>query len=65
MYYKTIVKKRYQEKLTQVFQWPYPFITRANLKNLGTVSFLKVQGIRRDLHILKFLFKTYVLFAHG
>ena len=50
MHYKTIVKMRYFKKLTQVFQRPCPFNTRANLKNLGTVLFLRAQGIRKSFY---------------
>ena len=55
-------------KTSQVFQQPYPFNTRANIKNLGTVLFLRVQGIRKlfyRLRILMFSFETCVLFVHG
>ena len=46
--------------LTQVFQRPYPFNTRTNLKNLGTILFLKAQGIQNFycLRILMFSFET-------
>ena len=63
MHYKTCKNALFQEKLTQVFQWPYPFNTRANLKTLDTVLFLRAQGIRKSfyrLHILMFSFETYV-----
>ena len=66
MHYKTIVKM--QEKLTQVFQRPYPFNTRANIKNLGTVLFLRAQEIQKSFYrlcILMLSFETCVLFAHG
>ena len=69
MHYKTIVKNAlFQEKLTQVFQRPYLFNTRANIKTLGTVLFLRARGIRKSfycLHIIMFSFEMCVLFAHG
>ena len=65
MHYKTIVKNAlFQEKLTQVSSGH----TRANIKNLGTILFLRAQGIRKSfyrLRILMFSFETCVLFAHG
>ena len=53
----------FQEKLTRVFQQPYPFNTRVNLKNLDTVLFLRAQGIRKSFYrirILIFSFETCV-----
>ena len=47
MHYKTIVKYVILRK-TQVFQQPYPFIIKANLKNLGTVLFLRAQEIQKN-----------------
>ena len=61
MHYKTSVRMYYV--LTRVFQRPYPLNTRANLKNLGTVLFLRAQGIRKSFYrlcILMFSFKTFV-----
>ena len=54
MLYKTTYCKNalFQEKLAQVFQRPYPFNTRANLKNLGTFLFLRAQGIRKSFYRL-------------
>ena len=57
MHYKTIVKMHY---FTQVFQRPYLFNTKANLKTLGTVLFLRARGNQKSfycLHIPMFLFE--------
>ena len=62
--YKTIVKLHYfKKKPTQDFQQPYSYNIRANLKNLGIVSFHRAQGIRKcfyRLHILIFSFERCV-----
>ena len=53
------LRKIYSSFLT----WPYPFNTTANLQNLGTVLFLRAQGIQKSfycLHILMFSFETWV-----
>ena len=50
-------------KFTQVFLHPYPFNTKANPKNLGTVLFLRAWGIRKlfyNLRILMFLLEMCV-----
>ena len=52
MHYNYSKNALFQEKLTQVFQQPYPFNTTANLKNLGTVLLLRAQGIRKSFYCL-------------
>ena len=50
-------------KKTQVFQWPYSFNTRANLKNLDMVLLLRARGIRKcfyRLRIVMFSLDMYV-----
>ena len=60
MHYKTIVKMCYSKKNLRL-QWPYPFNTNINLKNLGTVLFLRARGIQKSiyrLHTLIFSVET-------
>ena len=43
------------KKITQVFQQPYSFNIKANLKNLGMVLLLRARGIRKCFYRLHFL----------
>ena len=61
IHYKTIVKMRYFKKNLEVFQLPYPFNIRANLKNLVlfySLEHKEFENFFYRLRILMFSFKT-------
>ena len=59
MHYYYCKNAIFQEKLTRVFQGPYPLNTRANLKNLGTILFLKAQEIQKSFYRLRILMLSF------